>query len=260
MEQEKLISFAEELYKAQVNPSVIDPLTERISGIDIAGAYKIQEYITQKNIKSGRRIVGQKIGLTSLAMQKLLNVSEPDYGVLYDDRVYPQGSILKRSQMIQPKIEAEIGFLLKEDLSGPNVTEFRVLQACQGIFPCMEIIDSRIKDWKIKIQDTIADNASCWGVVTGTQVSNPLGIDYRVLGLAVYKNNKLVDTAAGAAVLGNPLTAVSWLANKLHEYGKMLRAGDIVLAGALMSAFPIEQGDYVQAVFDRIGEVSVAIE
>jgi len=259
MEEKKIISIAEELYKSQLNSVPIEPLSEREPELTTKDAYKIQNYITKKHVKSGRRIVGRKIGLTSLDMQKLFNVHEPDYGVIFDDIVYSHGSILERSSMIQPKIEAEIAFLLKEDLPGPYVTELQVLKACQGIFPCLEIIDSRIRDWKIKIQDTIADNASCWGIINGPLLTYPLGIDYRVLGLAVYKNNKLVDTATGAAVLGNPLTSVSWLANKLTEYGEMLKAGDVILSGSLIAAFPIEQGDYVQAIFDRIGEVSVTI-
>lgn len=259
MKDDQIIVLAEELYKAQNELFTLEPFSEQHPEITIEDAYQIQTYITKKRVKSGRKVVGKKIGLTSIAMQEMFKVSQPDYGSIFDDLVYAHGSVINRSKMIQPRIEAEIAFLLKKDLPGPGITPLQVLQACEGVLPSLEIIDSRIKNWRIKIQDTIADNASCWGVVLGPKVSYPLGIDYRVLGLSVYKNSKLVATAAGAAVLGDPLISVAWLANKLSEYGDILKAGDIVLSGSLIAAFPIEKGDCVQAIFDRIGEVSVTI-
>ena len=256
---EKLIVVANSLYDAQKNLETIAPPTDLFPNMSFKDAYQIQGYITRKRLQEGRRIVGRKIGATSSAMQKLFNLKEPDYGVLFDDLVFSNGSTIERNKMIQPMIEAEIGFLLKKDLPGPCVTGAQVIQACEGVVPCLEIIDSRIKDWKIKIQDTIADNASCWGVVSGPKISRPLDLDYRVLGLALYKNNTLVGTGAGAAVLGDPLVSVAWLANKLHEYGEMLKAGDLVLSGSFMAAVTIEKGDQIRALFDRIGEVTVSI-
>jgi len=259
MQNKKIDQIGEKLLQAQKGIYSIHPLTEQVSDLTIEEAYSIQKYITNKKLKAGSRVVGKKIGLTSLAMMEMFGVNQPDYGSIFDDQVFLHNSKIKRSKMIQPKIEAEIAFILKQDLPGPNITALQVLQACGGVMPSLEIIDSRIENWKIKLQDTIADNASCWGVILGPKLNYPLGIDYRVLGLAAYKNNQIMSTATGAAVLGDPLVSVAWLANKLFEYGDMLKAGDIVLSGSLIAAFPIEKGDYVQAVFDRIGEVSVTI-
>lgn len=255
----KLIAIAESLYHAQQTLTTIPPISDTNPETTIADAYAIQQYITLKRLESGIKIVGRKIGLTSKAMQDLFNVNEPDYGTIFEDLVYPNKSVLPREKMIQARVEAEIAFILKKDLPGPNITAWQVLQATEGVMPCLEIIDSRIENYKIRIQDTIADNASCWGVILGSKLSYPLGIDYSVLGLTVYKNGEVAATATGAAVLGNPLNSVAWLANKMLEYGVVLKAGDIIISGSLIAAFPIDKGDIIQAEFDRLGEVSVII-
>lgn len=259
MEKKMINKIAEALHNAQETLTTIPQLSETYPDITIADAYSIQTYITEKRVEMGQRIAGRKIGLTSEAMQNLFNVKEPDYGTIFDNQIFPNRSSLKRDQMIQARVEAEVGFILKKDLPGPNVTPWQVLNATEGVIPCLEIIDSRIDNYKIRIQDTIADNASCWGVVLGSKLSYPLGIDYSVLGLTVYKNGEVIDTATGAAVLGDPLNSMAWLANKMLEYGVMLKAGDVVISGSLIAAFEIEKGDYVEAKFDRIGEVSVQI-
>jgi 2-oxopent-4-enoate hydratase len=255
----KLIAIAESLYHAQQTLTTIAPISDTHPEITIDDAYAIQQYITKKRLESGQKIVGRKIGLTSKVMQDLFNVNEPDYGTIFEDLVYPNRCVIKKDKMIQARVEAEVAFILKQDLLGPNITALQVLQATEGVMPCLEIIDSRIENYRIKIQDTIADNASCWGVILGSKLSHPLGIDYSVLGLTVYKNGEVAATATGAAVLGNPLNSVAWLANKMLEYGVVLKAGDIVISGSLIGAFPIDKGDVVQANFDRIGEVSVII-
>jgi 2-oxopent-4-enoate hydratase len=255
----KLIAIAEGLYHAQQTLTTIAPISDTHPEITIDDAYAIQQYITKKRLESGQKIVGRKIGLTSKVMQELFHVNEPDYGTLFEDLIYPNRSVIKKDKMIQARVEAEVAFILKQDLPGPDITALQVLQATEGVMPCLEIIDSRIEDYRIKIQDTVADNASCWGVILGPKLSPPLGIDYSVLGLTAYKNGEVVATATGAAVLGNPLNSVAWLANKLLGYGVVLKAGDIVISGSLIGAFPIDRGDVVQANFDRIGEVSVII-
>ena len=259
MKQKQLDLLAEELLEAQNELHTVLPLTERYPEISIDDAYYIQNTITQKRVQSGQRIVGRKIGLTSVAMQEMFGVNEPDYGTLYDFYLNQNGGVLDLKRMIQPKIEAEIGFLLKEDIQGENITPFQFLQSCGGVFPCIEIVDSRIVGWKIKIQDTIADNASSGCLFLGPVMYNPLNIDYRVLGLAMYKNDKLQATAAGAAVLGDPVYASAWLANKMLQYGESLKKGDIILSGSLIGAFSAISGDSIVAIFDRIGTVAFSI-
>ncbi len=259
MNAEQIGEAAQSLYKAQQECIPISPLTEQFENLTAEEAYLIQNQITRKRLEDGARIVGRKIGLTSKAMMDMLNVNEPDYGVLFDDLLFESDAVLDRSKMIQPRVEAEIAFLLKKDLDGPSVSPLQVQAATEGVIASLEIIDSPVKDWKIKLQDTIADNASCWGGVIGSGLYSPLNIDLRYVGLAVYKNGQLISTAAGAAVMGDPLKSVAWLATKLCSLGEKLRGGDIVLSGSLIGAFPIEAGDRVEAKFDRIGSVAVNI-
>ncbi|MGD8562698.1 MAG: 2-oxopent-4-enoate hydratase, partial [Desulfarculaceae bacterium] len=198
MEPDKITQISQELIEAYQKSSAIAPLTEQYPDITIDDAYQIQTQVTQSRLESGARIVGKKIGLTSQAMMDMFKVHEPDYGALFDDQMYLDGCKLDRSKMIQPRIEAEIAFLINKDLKGPSCTAFQVLDSTSGILASLEIIDSRISDWKIKIQDTVADNASCWGFVVSPKIFSPLNLDLRVLGLAVYKNGDLISTAAGA--------------------------------------------------------------
>lgn len=260
MDTKEISQVSQQLLEAYQKSCAIAALTEQYPDITTDDAYQIQTQVTKSRVESGARVVGRKIGLTSQVMMDMLKVHEPDYGPLFDDQMYLDGCKIDRSKMIQPRIEAEIAFLINKDLKGPSCTAFQVLDSTSGILASLEIIDSRISDWKIKIQDTVADNASCWGFVVSPRVFSPLNLDLRVLGLAVYKNGELISTAAGAAVMGNPLESVAWLVNKLAAYGEMLKAGDIILSGSLVGAFPIEKGDRVDAVFDRIGSVSVNID
>ena len=259
MESKQIIQAAKSILEAYQKVQPLPPLTVQYPDITVDDAYRIQTQVTQWRVEAGTRIVGSKIGLTSQAMMDLLKVHEPDYGPLLDDQMFQNGCNLERSKMIQPRIEAEIAFLIDKDLQGPTCTPVQVSAATSGILASLEIVDSRIADWKIKIQDTVADNASCWGFVVSPKIVSPLNLDLRVLGVAVYKNGKLISTAAGAAVMGNPLESVAWLANKLSSFGAMLKAGDIVLSGSLIGAFPIEKGDRVEAVFDRLGSITANI-
>ncbi|PKM86474.1 MAG: 2-keto-4-pentenoate hydratase [Firmicutes bacterium HGW-Firmicutes-12] len=258
MEKNQIKEAATSLLKAQgdVNP-MIEPLTDQYGNFPISDAYEIQKEVLAQRLAQGRRVVGKKIGLTSEPMQKLIGVDQPDYGQVFDDQVFEDYSELSMSRMISPMVEAEIGMILKRDLQGPGVTALDVMNSCEAIFPVIEIIDSRIKDWKIKIQDTVADNAGCWGVVVGSILTNPSGIDLRLLGMNMTINGKIVATGAGAAVWQSPYRSVAWLANKLSEYEVSLKAGEIILSGALAAAVKIYAGDIVCVQFDRIGGVWV---
>jgi 2-keto-4-pentenoate hydratase len=167
------------------------------------------------------------------------------------------GQPIAASQMLQPRCEAEIAFVLKRDLTGPGVTVADVLTATEAVLPALEIIDSRIANWKIKLQDTVADNASSAYIVLGNAMTPVHGLDLRLIGMVYEKNGGILATGAGAAVLGHPATAVAWLANKLHEFDVPLKAGEVILSGALAAAAPVAAGDYFRAELDRLGSVSV---
>jgi 2-keto-4-pentenoate hydratase len=252
--------IAEELLEAERSKQAIAPLTQQYSELNVTNAYQIQLEVMKKKLSEGRKIIGKKVGLTSLVMQKMLGVDEPDYGHLLDDMRVPDGGTVKVSDMLSPKIEAEIGFVLGEDLSGPNVTYLDVLMATKYIVPTLEIIDSRIADWKIKLIDTVSDNGSSAKVVVGNKLSRIDGIDLRSLGMVLYNNGELVSTGSGAAALGHPAHAVAWLANKLHEFDISLKAGELILPGALCAALTVKEGDTISAHFGPLGSVSVTFE
>ena len=233
----------------------IDPLTDTFPGITTEDAYRIQLTIIEAKKNSGKRIVGKKIGLTSPAMQQMFHVNEPDYGHLMDDMLVYQGFEVSMARLLQPRVEGEIAFVLKDDLMGPGITPADVLRATQGVVAALEIIDSRIRDWKIKIQDTIADNASSAAFVLGTRMVSAESIDLGHVGFVLSKNGQIVATGAGAAVLGSPAQSVAWLANRLAQYGIGLYSGDIVLSGSAVPAVPVQGGDSVHLVVDRIGQV-----
>jgi 2-keto-4-pentenoate hydratase len=251
--QTRIVDSLEEARKTCIP---IAQLTESYPDITSKEAYEIQLEQIQRRIKQGATVVGKKIGLTSHAMQSMLGVMEPDYGQLLNEMLVYEDNEIDYSTLIQPKVEPEIAFLIAEDIKGPGITPADVMRTTFGIVPALEIIDSRIKDWKIRIEDTIADNASSALFTLGGCVTQPLGIDLRYVGMVFSKNGKIVSTASGAAVLGNPCQAVAWLANKLAEFGAYLQKGDIILSGSLVKAEPAQKGDYFSATFDRMGGVS----
>jgi len=189
-------------------------------------------------------------------MHEMLGVSEPDYGHLLDRMLVYEDFGMPASTLIAPRIEGEIAFVLDSDLTGPGVTPSDVVRATAGVMPALEIIDSRVKDWKIKIQDTVADNASGAAFVVGAEMVPIKGLDLRKVGFVFIKNGKIAATAAGAAVLGSPVQSVAWLANKLGAYGIGLKAGEIILSGSAVAALPVAQGDSISLTVDRIGAVS----
>lgn len=250
-------ALADELAQAQEQRIPVEPLLARFPDMTVTQAYHIQMAGIHKWLKTGRRVVGKKIGLTSKAMQDAFGVFEPDYGHLLDDMVVLNGQPLAADKMLQPRCEAEMAFLLKRDLMGPGVTVTDVLAATEAVLPALEIIDSRIADWKIKLQDTVADNASSAFIVLGNAMTSVHGLDLRLIGMVYEKNGRLLSTGAGAAVLGHPASAVAWLANKLYEFDVALKAGEVILSGALAAAAPVMAGDYFRAELDRLGSVSV---
>ncbi|MCD2137335.1 2-keto-4-pentenoate hydratase [Salinicoccus halitifaciens] len=256
----KTVGYADHLNSAGSKKEGVQPITELDPEISIEDAYDIQLYTIEQNVKSGRRITGKKIGLTSKVMQEALGVEEPDYGHLLDDMQVKNGGTIPLGRVLQPKVEGEIAFILKDDLEGPDVTIQDVLEATEVVVPALEIIDSRIKDWKITLADTVADNASSGLYLLGDIPTKIEDIDLKQVEMTLYKNGILQNTGVGTAVLGDPAKCVAWLANKLSSYGITLKAGEIILSGALSAAVEAGPGDYFSAKFSGLEEVRVSFD
>ena len=250
-------SFANQLLQAEKDRIGTVALTDQSVAFTTQDAYAVQLEVIKQKLAEGQTIVGKKIGLTSLAMQKLLGVDEPDYGHLLDGMVVENGSELIFERVMQPKVEAEVAFVLKKDLKGPNVSPLDVIQATDYVLPSLEIVDSRVKDWKIKLQDTIADNASSSHYVLGGKPVAIDQVDLALAGMVLTKNGEIINTGVGAAALGNPINCVAWLANKLSEFDITLKAGEVILSGALSAAVEAKPGDVFTAKIAHLGEVSV---
>ena len=243
MDQTTIDRYGDELYEALIARSVVAPLLEREPGIRIVDAYGIQQRLLARRIESGERIVGKKIGVTSKPIQDYLGVFEPDFGQLTSGMWRTEAQGVDLDVLIQPKAEAELAFVLKRDLVGPGVTATDVIAATDYVAPCFEIVDSRIRDWKIKIQDTVADNASCGVFLLGDVKGDPREVDLTLAGMVVEKNGEFLSSGVGAAVQGSPVNAVVWLANTLGRLGLPFKAGEVILSGSQSSLVPVEAGD-----------------
>jgi 2-keto-4-pentenoate hydratase len=248
------------LMEAENEKNPIAPFTSSTEEISVDDAYNIQLYQIRQKVENGAVIVGKKIGLTSKAMQEMLNVNEPDYGHILNDMIYKDGESISLDKFIQPRIEFEIAFVLKEDLKGPGVTMSDVITATDYVFPALEIIDSRIKDWQIKFEDTVADNGSSAGAIIGSTTAKLDNLDLAEVRMTATRNGEFLDSASGSAVMGHPAEAVAWLANALGSYGISLYAGEVILSGALSKAIPIEDGDTFTAEFEQIGAVTATFK
>ncbi len=249
--------LADRLHNAQLSRTPCEALTDTHPDLSIEDAYEIQSVNLRKRIADGAELVGRKIGLTSHAVQEWLGVSEPDFGGLLDVMAVPNGGIAPIRQLLQPRVEGELAFVLKRSLRGPGVSAAEVIAATDFVLPAIEIIDSRIRDWKFRIQDTVADNASSGMFVLGSQPTGLGEIDSRTIGLTLRKNGEVVSTGAGAACLGDPVNAVVWLVNRLGALGTEVEAGQVILSGALGPVSPVVAGDFVSVRIGRMGEVSV---
>ena len=257
LNRDQIAKEGQELLRAEQTRAVLRPFTEKYPAISQEEAYGIQLAFIELKKSAGAKVVGKKIGLTSKAMQKMLNVDQPDYGHILDGMVLQDGAQFRVAELIQPKIEPEIAFIMARDLKGPGVTPMQVMAATRFVVPALEIIDSRIEGWKIKLCDTIADNASSARVVLGSSPRRVDERDLKLVGMILEKNGDIVQTGAGGAVLGHPAVAVAWLANAVGQFGVSLNAGDIVMPGALCGAVDVAAGDLLQASYDGLGTVSV---
>ena len=252
-----MIDFAERLWKAEVDREPIEPITDTSANLTVADAYAIQTHNIERRVSAGGVVRGRKIGLTSRAMQQLLDVDEPDFGVLVDDMFVEDGDEIPLETLVQPRVEAEMAFVMATDLAGPGVTTADALAAIGGVLPAIEVVDSRIADWRIRLVDTVADNASSGRVVVGGRLTRVTDVDLRLVGMLFHRNGAPIDSGAGAAALGNPARCVAWLANKLAAFDTGLRRGDIVLPGALHRMVPVRPGDVFRADFAHLGSVTV---
>jgi 2-keto-4-pentenoate hydratase len=250
--------MAEALSEAEKTRQPIAPLTAGHPEMTLADAYAVQMLGVRARVAGGARIIGKKVGLTSRAMQRNIGVNEPDYGHLFSDMIRREGEPVSLSGLIQPKIEAELAFILAESIKGPGVSLADVLRNTAAVMPAFELIDSRIRNWEIGIQDTVADNGSSAGLLLGSGFTPVAGIDLKYVGLVLEKNGAVLATAAGAEILGNPAQSVAWLANALGANGIALEKGEIVLSGSFTQAFPVAAGEAFTATFGGLGRVGIA--
>jgi 2-keto-4-pentenoate hydratase len=252
--------LAADLAEAERSRVGIAPLTTGNPDIDVVDAYEIQLINIRQRVAEGARVVGHKVGLSSKAMQEMMGVDEPDYGHLLDEMEVFEDRPVPAGKYLYPRVEVEVGFVLADDLPGEGCTEDDVLAATAAFAPAIELIDTRIKDWKIKLCDTIADNASSAGWVLGEARVSPKDIDIQNIDAVLTRNGEVVAKGRSDAVLGNPVTAVAWLARKVDSFGVRLKAGDIVLPGSCTKAIDARPGDDFVADFDGLGSVHLSFE
>jgi 2-oxopent-4-enoate/cis-2-oxohex-4-enoate hydratase len=254
MEALQIQQCASRLNDAMNDQKTLPPLTTQYPELTIDQAYAISLEFLKIRLNNGEKVIGKKIGLTSEVVQKMLGVHQPDFGFLTEKMRYSSGAeiVLKKS-LIQAKSEGEIAFKLKHDLVGPNITADDVLAATEQVFACFEIVDSRIENWQIKIQDTIADNASCGIFVISDKGVDPNTVDFENCRMTIKNKGQVVATGKGSAALGSPLNCVAWLANTLGTYGIALKAGDTILSGSLAAMIPCQADDEMHVEIEGVG-------
>ena len=260
MDAATIEALGDALFDALRQRRTLAPLTSRHADITVDDAYRISLRFLARRQAAGERVIGKKIGVTSKPVQDMLGVFQPDFGFLTDAMQYADGATvsLSQSSLIQPRAEGEIAFMLKTDLQGPGVTRDDVLAATAWVAPCFEIVDSRIDDWKINIQDTVADNASCGVFVVGTQHTDPRTLNLAAASMQMWKNGAPAGSGVGAAVQGHPAEAVAWLANTLGAFGIPFKAGELILSGSLAPLVPAVAGDRFTMQIEGLGGCSIA--
>lgn len=249
--------LATRLQQAEATRQSIDPIAGEIGDGNIEIAYAVQSEVTRRGIAGGRRLVGRKIGLTSKAVQQQLGVDQPDYGALFADMEVATGEAIATARLIQPRVEAEIALVLERDLDGEDVTLGELMRATAYAVAALEVVDSRIRDWKISILDTVADNGSSARYVLGASPRRLTDVDLEACGMTMTRNGTIVSVGCGSACLGHPLRAALWLARAMARAGQPLRGGDVVLTGALGPVSPVSASEFYEARISNFGPVSV---
>ena len=255
-----LDALAAALLDACASRKPIPPLTETCEGLTLDDAYAVQQRQIRTRLASGAVIAGYKVGLTSEAMRQQFGVSDCDFGHLLSDMEYLADASVPVNAFVQPRAEPEIALVLGRALGGPRVTVTDVVAATAYAVPAIEIIDSRIVDWRISLLDTVADNASSGGVVVGQSTVTLDRLDLSLTGCVLRRNGRIVSTGAGAAVLGSPLHAAAWLASELIGRGAQLTAGHVILTGSVTASIPVQAGDAITASFDHLGSVTAVFD
>ena len=258
LDLDRTTAAADQLRAAEQHRAPIDPLVVSFPGIDAEDAYQIQLLNIRRRLAADGQVVGHKVGLSSRAMQEMMGVDEPDYGHLLADMRLTSDAPARRDRYCQPRVEPEVGFILGADLPGEGCTEADVLAATEAVAPAIELIDSRIVDWRIRLPDTIADNASSAGFVLGPERVNPRELDLTAIPVRLIRNGEEVAAGRSDAVLGNPVIAVAWLARTVARFGVRLRAGHLVLPGSCTRAIDARAGDVFSAEFEELGTVRLA--
>lgn len=249
-------AIADELANAERERRTISLLTQRYPDMTVEDAYAVQNEWRRRGIAAGRRPVGRKIGLTSKVMQAATGITEPDYGAIFGDMVYENGSIIEHDRFSNVRIEVELAFVLSDDLVGPNITIFDVLRATEYVVPALEILSSRVELQGRTIVDTISDNAAMGAMVYGGNPVDPEQVDLRWVSALLYRNEAIEESGVAAAVLNHPATGVAWLANKLAAHDDQLAAGDIILGGSFTRPMWVHSGDTVLADYNEMGTIS----
>lgn len=250
--------LGDELFEALTANRTVPNLRDRNPGMDIVDGYRVQERLIARRLASGEAITGKKIGVTSRAVQQAIGVFEPDFGQLTSAMVVDDGAVIDLDTLIQPQAEGEIAFVLKHDLVGPGISATDVLKATDYVSACFEIVDSRIDAWDIRIQDTVADNASCGIYALGRERFDPRDVDLTMAGMTLERNGDVASTGVGAAVQGSPLNAVAWLANTLGRLGMPFRAGEVILSGSLGPMIRIADGDHLAVRIGGLGSCTLS--
>lgn len=256
LEKSTVTRIADDLAQAERERSMIPRLTAQFPEMTIEDSYAVQNEWRRRGVESGRRVVGRKIGLTSKVMQVATGISEPDYGTIFADQVYENGSVIEHGQYSNVRIEVELAFVLNRDLSGPEVTIFDVLRATEYVVPALEVLSSRVEMDGRTIVDTIADNAALGAMVLGGRPVAPDAVDLRWLSALLYRNETIEESGVAAAVLNHPASGVVWLANKLAAHGDHLNAGETILAGSFTRPMWVEPGDTVHADYRELGSIT----
>lgn len=260
LEKERITKIADDLAAAERERTMIPRLTQQYPEMTVEDSYAVQNEWRRRSEAAGRRLVGRKIGLTSKVMQEATGITEPDYGAIFADQVYENGSVIRHDQYSNVRIEVELAFVLRDELTGPNATIFDVLRATEYVVPALEILSSRLEMEGRTIVDTISDNAALGGMVYGGNPVAPDSVDLRWVSALLYRNESLEDTGVAAAVLNHPANGVAWLANKLAAHDDTLPAGSIVLAGSFTKPMWVHPGDTVHADYGDLGAITCRFE
>lgn len=252
--------IAKDLYEAEKTRRPISKISRRFPQMNVVDSYEIQHIGLSFRLQEGHRIIGRKIGITSKGMQQQLGIENPDYGYLLDSMLLEEGRPCEIEELVSPRVEGELAFILGEDIQGPGITYGDIYNCTNWIVPCFEVCDTRVANWDVTVRDTIADNAGASRLVLGSEPKRLSEINPRLIGMVVEKNGIMEGSATGAEVMGNPVASVVWLVNKLADFDTSLKAGDIILSGAFMSAIPAAAGDVFTLSIDGFPGVNLLFQ